>query len=106
MNDDLFPLDAPIEEATPASATDDTARVLARLREALLATAPEVEPAEVRGDTLEELEASFAAAREAAERVRTAVRRELAAAVPAAAGSRLPTPPMTPFEKIRAGLAR
>jgi molybdopterin converting factor small subunit len=89
-----------------APALDAAPRLLARLREALLASEPGIEPGLVAGDTLEELEASFAAARELLQRMRDAVRQESAAAVPAGAPGRHVASPASPFEKIRAGLGR
>jgi len=85
---------------------DETPRLLARLREVWLANDPAIPAEMVTGDTLEELEASLAAARELAGRVREQVRRESAMAVPAGAPGRLPAAPATPLEKIRAGLVR
>ncbi len=91
-------LDAERERASAA---------IARLREAFLALEPALEPAMLAGETVEELEASFAAARELLARVREAVQREAAKAVPPGNGLRQGTPPaLTPLEKIRAGLAR
>ncbi len=78
---------------------------LARLREALLASEPALDPGLVGGETLEQIESSFAAATAMAARLREALRREGAAQIPAGAGSRSPAGPRSPFEKIRAGLA-
>lgn len=80
------------------------AAALARLREALIASDPAIDPAMVAGDSLEEIEGSFAAARAMAERIREAVRREQATGIPAGSGGRAGALPATPFEKIRSGL--
>lgn len=90
--------------AAPLAAENQA--LLARLREVLLATAPSIDPGLVHGETLAEVEASFAAARETVARVREAVRREEAAAIPAGAPGRAVLAPSSPFEKIRAGLGR
>jgi hypothetical protein len=94
------------EEPAAAAATEAATRLLARLRDALLASEPDIEPSLVAGNTLEELEGSFAAARELIQKVRNAVRQESAAAVPAGAPGRLTVIPESPFEKIRSGLSR
>lgn len=84
---------------------DDAHRAtLDRLRETLLASEPAIDAGMVRGDTLEELEASFDAARNMLTRLRDAVRREHAAAIPTGAPGRTPSTPATPLEKIRSGL--
>lgn len=88
-----------------ASLRDENAALLARLREALAATDPALDPALLAGDTLAEVERSYEAAREVLTRMREAVRRETAS-VPAGAPGRAVTLPGTPLEKIRAGLAR
>jgi hypothetical protein len=80
--------------------------LLERLRDALLASAPDVDPGLVRGETLDEVEASFAAARASVERVREAVRKEFAELVPAGTRTRAPVRPATAFDKIREGLVR
>jgi hypothetical protein len=116
-NDDLAP--EPIlelEELRAQLAERDEALVaaraahdhaVARLREALLAAEPTLDPALVAGETVEDVEASFAAARETLARVREAVRREAAAAIPAGTALRQNGQgAMTPLDKIRAGLAR
>ena len=88
------------------SVRDDANRAtLDRLREALLAGEPAIDAAMVTGETLEEMEASFAAARSMLTRVRDAVRREHAAAIPAGAPGRTPLEPATPLDKIRSGLS-
>ncbi|MCK9518491.1 MAG: hypothetical protein M0R74_05605 [Dehalococcoidia bacterium] len=79
-------------------------QLVERLREALLATEPDVEPELVTGETLEEVEASFVQARALVQRVRERVSREAPIAVPAGAPGRAGLAPRTAFEKIRAGL--
>ena len=90
---------------TALSERDDAHRAtLERLREALIASEPAIDADMVTGETLEEIEAGFAAAQAMLTRVREAIRREHAAAIPAGApGRTLPTP-VTPLEKIRSGL--
>jgi hypothetical protein len=58
------------------------------------------------GETVEELEASFEAARETLGRMRETVRREQALPVGAGAPGRHTAGPLTPLEKIRDGLGR
>jgi len=77
---------------------------LERLRAALLASDPAVAPELVSGSSVEAIEASFAAARAMADRVRETLRREQAAAIPGGPIHRSPSTPKTPLEKIRAGL--
>lgn len=94
-------------EAEVAAAQAGLAEAAARLRLALLASEPGLDPDLVCGETIAEVEASFAAAREAEALVRERVRREQAALVPAGAPGRDGEgPPLSAFEKIRAGLAR
>jgi hypothetical protein len=86
----------------PAPAADerphgDHARALARLREALAATVDGLDPALIHGDTLAEVEASFAALQALA---------RPAPHVPTGAPGRISANPATPFEKIRDGLGR
>ncbi len=88
-----------------ATRNEEQATMLARLRETLLERDPAIDAAMVHGDTLEELETSFAAAIAVVERVREGVRRERAAVIPAGAPGRHGAAPKTAFEKIRAGLA-
>lgn len=78
--------------------------LLERLRAALLASEPAIDPAMVTGDTADKIEASFAAARDLVRRLRDAVQSEAAAAVPAGAPGRTPPQPGSAFAKIRAGL--
>lgn len=98
----------PEGNATPgdglAEAEEANRLLLERLRAALLASEPAIDPAMVTGDTADEIEASFAAACEMVARIREAVRAEAAAAVPAGAPGRTPPQPRSAFAKIRAGL--
>ena len=94
------------EDPAIEAVEEPSALLLARLREAWLAADPAVPASLVRGETLQELEASFAAAKEVAARAREEARREAALAVPAGAPGRRPSAPATPLEKIRAGLVR
>jgi hypothetical protein len=104
-----FETDEPEREALVANAPDGQSgaerAALMRLREALLATEPTIDPELVRGDTLDELDASFKAARAAVARVREAIRMEQAAMIPAGAPGRAVPGPATALEKIKAGLA-
>lgn len=80
--------------------------LLSRIREGLLASEPSVSPELVTGDTLEELEQSFAAAVALVSRVREAVEAERPPAVGGGAPGRAPLfGPQSAFEKIREGLA-
>lgn len=96
-----------VEELRSELAIRETAHQLAleRLRAALLATDAAVAPELVTGDSVEAIEASFAAAKAMADRVRESVRREQAAAIPGGPIHRAPASPKTALEKIRAGLA-
>ena len=78
--------------------------ILDRVRSALLASEPAVLPELVTGDTLEEVEASFAAALAMVHRVRDAATREQSTPVPAGAPGRTPPQSRSSFEKIRSGL--
>jgi chromosome segregation ATPase len=83
------------------------ARAIARLREALAAAEPGLDAALLTGETLEEVEASYAAARETVARIREAVRREAAAVIPPGATLRQQhQAALSALEKIRAGLGR
>ena len=86
----------------------ETARkaTVERLRLVLVASEPALRPEMVTGGTAEEVEASFAAARELVAEVREAVRRTSIAAIPAGAPGRASLTPPSAIEKIRAGLAR
>ncbi|MCC7365875.1 MAG: hypothetical protein IT303_16035 [Dehalococcoidia bacterium] len=77
-------------------------QLLDRLRTALLASDPLVEPELVRGISVGDLETSFAAAQAAVQRVRQAVLRDVS--VPAGSPARTTARPSSPLEKIRAGL--
>jgi len=85
----------------------ETARkaTVERLRLVLVASEPALRPEMVTGGTAEEVEASFAAARELVAEVREAVRRTVAT-IPAGAPGRASLTPPSAIEKIRAGLAR
>ncbi len=105
-NDEVMAL-GPIDDGAPAddaAAVSADARLLARLREALLGSEPALDRSMVTGDSLEEIEASFAAAKATLAQVREAVRREQAAAVPAGRVGRTVTEPKSAFAKIREGL--
>jgi len=78
--------------------------LLERVRTALLATEPAVLPELVTGETLEEVEANFAAALAMVHRVRESVRQEQSTPVPAGAPGRTLPQPRSSFEKIRSGL--
>ncbi|HXU22713.1 MAG TPA: hypothetical protein VN697_01665 [Tepidiformaceae bacterium] len=108
------------ERETLVAANEAARRALAgRLRESFLATDSALDPGMVQGETLEELEASFAAAQALVARVRESVLSEIALReqertrpaalaaplVPAGAPGRTRTSPSSPLEKIRLGLA-
>lgn len=100
--------DAPqagLEELLAAAAAAN-ADLLERLRLALLASDPSIDPALVTGSTPEEVETSFAAAQRMVAGIREAVRREHAAPIPAGAPGRVTAGPATPYDKIRSGLSR
>jgi hypothetical protein len=105
---DVERLLAGIEARDEAIAREAAARgaLASRLREALAASEPGIDLALITGDSVEAIEASFAAARETVGRVREALRRETAPAIPAGAPPRSLTAPLTPLDKIRAGLGR
>ncbi len=80
--------------------------ILNRYREALAVSQPELIAADITGDTLEELDASFEAAKDFAARVgASTAASETVVNVPAGAPGRPETAPVTSFEKIRDGLA-
>lgn len=79
---------------------------VARLREALLASEPALEPAMVSGETLAEVEASFAAATALLGKLREKAALEAASRVPAGAPGRTALRPRSAFEKIREGLGK
>jgi hypothetical protein len=93
--------DEPVDEVPIA---DEQRAAIARLREALLATEPAIDPELVSGGSAAELEESFEAARALVARVREALRLELAAAIPGGSSTREAQRPATAFDKIRAGL--
>lgn len=88
-----------------AEARETNRALLQRLRESLCASEPAIDPALIHGDTLEEVEASFAAARATVQRVRQEVVRA-AAGVPAGAPGRALARPLSAIEKIRSGLEK
>jgi hypothetical protein len=79
---------------------------VARLREVLLASEPALEPSMVAGDTLAEVEASFATASALLARLRERAATEALVRVPAGAPGRSNPRPRTAFEKIRDGLGK
>ena len=94
------------EHEALVAANEAARRALAgRLRESFLASDPALDPEMVQGETLEELEASFASAQAVVAKVREAVRREQVQRVPIGAPGRTRTGPASPLEKIRLGLA-
>ena len=85
--------------------TANAARALAqRLRAALVATEPGLPAELVTGETLDEIEASFAAAVALLGRVRDAVTPAPPPSVPAGAPGRAASEPANAFAKIRSGL--
>lgn len=105
---DLTALRAVLEdrEAELAIAREANRAAVERLRSALAASEPALVPGMLAGDTVEEVEASFAAAKETLARVRERVRQEQALPVGAGAPGRHAPAPLTPLEKIREGLGR
>jgi hypothetical protein len=93
-----------LTEALEASRSGERAAV-ERLRMALLASEPALEAAMVSGETVAEVEASFAAATALLARIRERAAAESAARVPAGAPGRQAARPRTAFEKIREGLS-
>jgi hypothetical protein len=87
------------DEAESVRAERDAA--IERLRTALAASLPGTAPELIAGSTVADLEASYEAVRAAA-----ATRQAQAPAIPAGAPGRLPPPPLSAFEKIRAGVGR
>lgn len=94
-----------LREELEASRDGERAAV-ERLRTALLASEPALEPEMVSGETLAEVEASFANAAALLGRLRERAAAESAARVPAGAPGRQLARPRTAFEKIREGLSR
>lgn len=93
-------------EAELAASREAGRAAIERLKAALIATNPAIDPAMLAGETVDAVEASFAAAAALVERVREQVRRESAASVPAGAPPRAAATPRTAIEKIREGLSR
>lgn len=79
--------------------------MLARYREVLVASDPDVDSELVTGDTLAEIDRTFGLAREMADRIRGNLGPGMQRISPGAPGRRPPSY-TTPFEKIREGLAR
>lgn len=79
--------------------------MLARYRDVLLASDPDVDGQLVTGDTLAEIDRTFDLAREMADRIRGNLGPGMQRISPGAPGRRPPSY-TTPFEKIREGLAR
>ena len=77
-----------------------------RLRSALASSEPGLRPEMLSGATVEEVEASFAAARQLVADVREAVRTAESPRVPAGAPGRITSAPTSAYEKIRSGLTR
>ncbi len=94
-------------ETALSTALEQNRRAAGRLREALLATEPALDPDLVTGESVDEVEASFGAAVALLGRLRERIRHENALRVPAGAPGRAGREAaLTPFEKIRAGLSR
>lgn len=100
-------LDGSASEYEALVAANEAARraLAGRLRESFLASDPALDPEMVQGETLDELEASFASAQAVVAKVREAVRREQVQRVPIGAPGRTRSGPSSPLEKIRLGLA-
>ena len=96
--------DGAVDAGTTPQPGEREAALLGRLREALLATDPAVDPELVDGSSLEALDTSFARAQAAAERARDAAIANSGPRIPAGAPGRTRPAPATPFEKIRSGL--
>ncbi len=94
-----------LREELEASRGNERAAV-ERLRAALLASEPALEPEMVSGETLAEVEASFAAATGLLARLRERAAAESATRVPPGAPGRQASRPRTAFEKIREGLGK
>lgn len=93
-------------EAELAASHEAGRAAIERLKSAFIAANPAIDPAMLSGETVDEVEASFAAATALVERVREQLRREGAASIPAGAPARGHVAPRTAIEKIREGLAR
>lgn len=105
---ELDSLRAAVDERDLALAAHAEANraMLDRVRSALLASEPSVLPELVTGDTLEEVEASFAAALALVHRVRHAVAEEHSTPVPAGSPGRTLPQPGSAFDKICSGLGK
>ena len=79
---------------------------VARLKTALMASEPALEESLISGETVAEVEASFAVARALVSRIRERAATESATRVPPGAPGRLNSQPRNAFEKIRDGLGR
>ena len=77
---------------------------VARLRAALLAGEPALDPEMLGGETLAEVEGNYRRALAVLTKLREQVAKETAGRIPAGAPGRAKHTPRTPFEKIRAGL--
>lgn len=101
-DDALGRLTAELEAARAAERA-----AVARLREVLLASEPELEPGMVSGETLTDVEASFASATALLGKLREKAAQESLGRVPAGAPGRTQhARPRSAFEKIRDGLGR
>ncbi len=92
-------------EAELAASHEAGRAAVERLKAALIATNPAIDPALLTGETAGEVEASFAAATALVERVANNSAAKAAAAIPPGARRGHATP-RTAIEKIREGLAR
>lgn len=93
-------------EAELAATREAGRAAIERLKAALITANPAIDPALLTGETVDEVETSFAAATALVDRVREHLRRESAASIPAGAPARGHATPRTAIEKIRDGLAR
>jgi hypothetical protein len=92
--------------AARAAATEETRRLAERYRDALLAAAPDVPPDLVRGESVEELDGSLAAARDVVTRVRERLEAQAAAQIGAGSPVRgTDAGALSPAEKIRLGVS-
>ncbi len=102
-----MPATSPAAPEIEATLRDENRALAVRLREALLASDASIAPELVSGTTVVEIEASFAAARAIAARVRDSIRQELASSpIPAGAPGRSIGGPANARDKIRAGLSQ
>ena len=99
-------------EGELSTAREQVREAAARYREALLSASPEVPADMVAGESVEEVEASLAAARQTVAQVRQHLESQAqagrvpAGAPPRSAGGGLDLSALTPEEKIRVGLER